>query len=370
MLDKEKIKNSLLVSDIEKILLSLGSREPGKDRDENLIFSTVCHGGNKNKLYYYQDTMLFHCYTDCSDSMDVYELVIRSKKNQGYNYSFYDAVRYVSDVTGKHFYNGVLGRFGRDETDEKSDRISDWDWLSRFKKRDKVNIEMPSYDEKVLDVFLPYGYEPWEEEGISLETQRLFGIKYYCKNESIIIPHYDIYNNLIGIRQRNTREEDLSNGRKYTPVVIENKMYNHPLGMNLYGLNITKNTVKKIRKILLFEGEKSCMKATDLYGDLNFTCAVSSSNITNFQRDIILSLEPEELFIAFDKYSEEDNEEDIQRYKKKLLDFAMKFTPFMRTYIIWDDNDLLDFKDSPIDKGKQTFEKLLKQKYEINTFSS
>jgi hypothetical protein len=77
----------------------------------------------------------------------------------------------------------------------------------------------------------------------------------------------------------------------------------------------------------------------------------------------------EEVFIAFDKYSEKDseNEERIHNYQEKLLKLAKKFTPFVKTYILWSDNDLLNYSDSPADKGKEVLIELMKNKYEIGT---
>ncbi len=54
MLDKERIKQELDEQDIRLLLKELGSEEPAKDKDNNLIFTTVCHGGNNHKLYYYK----------------------------------------------------------------------------------------------------------------------------------------------------------------------------------------------------------------------------------------------------------------------------------------------------------------------------
>jgi hypothetical protein len=369
MIDKDKLKANLDLEDIHKILRDLGSSQPKYDKDNNPVYITVCHGGNKHKLHYHEDNKMFHCYTGCGgDNFDIFELVVRAKGTRGQEYSFYDAVKHVSDVTGKSY--NTIPKFGREryeEDDRDKNRIDDWNWINKIKKKEKVNVDLPVYDERVLDVFLPYGYEEWERDGISLETQKEFRIGYYIKNESIIIPHFDLKNKLIGIRQRNTRQEELDNGRKYTPVTVENKLYNHPLGVNLYALHKTKKAISQTRKLMLFEGEKNVLKAQDFYGELNFTCAVCSNNITNFQRDIALSLGVEEIFIAFDKYSREDNEESIKKYQDKLLGFAKKFTPYCRTYILWDNDGLLNFKDAPVDQGKKVFEKLMKQKYEIRT---
>jgi hypothetical protein len=366
LLDKDKIKDALGLEDIKKVLSDLGGGEPIYDREGNMVFKTCCHGGNKHKLYYYEESKQFHCYTDCGSNIDIYQLVVSAKKERGQNYSFPDAVKEVSNITGI-VYTKVGSRFGRNEEAEKSHRVDDWNFIDKFKRKEKIKVDMPVYNEKVLEVFLPIGYEPWENEGISLETQREFGVGFYLRNDSIIIPHYDTNNNLIGIRQRNTRQEDVEAGRKYTPVIVENKLYNHPLGVSLYGLHKTKNAVLQTKKLLFFEGEKSVHKAQDFYGKLNFTTAVCASNITNFQRDIALSMGVEEVFISFDKYGEGSTETMIQRYKDKLLSFASKFTPYVRTYILWDDEGLLGYKESPVDRGKEVFEKLMSQKYEIET---
>ena len=53
-------------------------------------------------------------------------------------------------------------------------------------------------------------------------------------------PHYDSNSRLIGIRGRALNEWDIENLGKYMPVQIEKKWYSHPLSLNLYGLNKTK----------------------------------------------------------------------------------------------------------------------------------
>ncbi|PAD70575.1 hypothetical protein CHH83_01875 [Bacillus sp. 7586-K] len=363
-LDKDRIKESLTIEDIHKILKDLGSKEPLQGNQ----YQTVCHGGHKHKLYYYDDSKLFHCYTDCSENLDIYEVVVRAKKQQGYDYSFPQAVKYVATLTGKTFgFNKVINDF-------HNDLIDDWDILQRYNKPSKKIIELPEYDSTVMDVFLKLPHEDWLNEGISYETQQKFNIGYYIREEKIVIPHYDINNRLIGIRGRAMKQEDIDNGRKYMPLMVANKLYNHQTMFNLYGINHTQKAIKRYKKLLIFEGEKSILKSEDIYGEDNFTCAVCSSQITDFHRDLILSLGVEEVFIGFDKFrAKEENETDdkyekeLRAYQEKLLKFAMKFAKYSKTYILWDDFDLLDPKDSPIDKGKDILEYLMKTKFEINT---
>lgn len=160
------------------------------------------------------------------------------------------------------------------------------------------------------------------------------------------------------------------------PITVESKQYNHQTMFNLYGLHKTKEAIKRLGKVAIFEGEKSVLKCEDFYEMNNFSVASCSSNITNFHRDILLSLGIEEVIICFDKFrGKQDYETDekyevrLDEYQKRLLKLANKFTPYVRTYIVYDDFGLLPEKSSPVDKGKEILEELMKCKYEINTIN-
>lgn len=81
MIDYNKIKENLSPDDIINIIRHF---IPDLDYEENsskgwLVLPTICHNltpeeGSK-KLYYYYNTHLFHCYTHCDGSFDIYELV-------------------------------------------------------------------------------------------------------------------------------------------------------------------------------------------------------------------------------------------------------------------------------------------------------
>jgi hypothetical protein len=300
--------------------------------------------------------------------MDIFELVMRVKKQQGSKYSLPQAIQYIATLTGKTF------GFSSTLNDSNGEKIDDWNWINRHKKKDKIETTLSEYDSTVMDLFLPYPHEKWLNEDISYETQRKFNIGYYIKDERIVIPHYDINSRLVGIRGRSMKDEDIEAGKKYMPLTIGNQLYNHQTMFNLYGLHKTKEAIKRLKKVAIFEGEKSVLKCEGFYGEDNFTVAVCSSNITNFHKDILLSLDIEEVIICFDRFrdkkeneSEEKFQEQIDDYQKKLLKFARKFTPYVRTYIVYDDFELLQAKESPVDKGKDILEQLMKCKYEIKT---
>lgn len=330
----------------------------------------MCHGGSENshKLYYYKDSFHFHCYTNCGGGKDIYQLVIDAKATQGFELTFPDAVKWVAELTGKSF---TVSR----DIGKSNDRVDDWKWIEKVtKKSPKATPKLKVFDENVLEVYLPHPHHSWIEDGIGIEAMKKNEISYYLKNDSIIIPHRSENGELIGIRQRNLRKEDVEQGRKYIPVVTNGVMYNHLTAHNLYNFHNSKKVIHRIKKAIIYEGEKSCLLNQTYYSDCDFSVAVSGSNISTIQRELLLKTNVEEVFIAFDKFrgqKENESNEVYERwvgdYQKKLVRLAHLFTPFVRTYILWDYNGLLDDNDSPSDKGQEVLEKMMLNKIEIQT---
>ncbi|MFO1442950.1 hypothetical protein KDN24_06930 [Bacillus sp. Bva_UNVM-123] len=366
-LDKDAIKASLTEDDIHKILLDLGSEKAKEDKEKNPIFTTVCHNskGGSHKLYYYKEGKLFHCYTTCGESMDIYELVIRSHSQRGVEISFHKAIQYVANITGKFITSNILLK--------ESHIVDDWNWLNRFKRKEKVELNSPTINENILDVFIKKPHELWLNE-ITYETQMKFEVCYYFRENRIITPHRNIDSELIGLTGRALNQESIDIGQKYMPISVENKIYSFPTIYNLYGLHKTKHAIKRLKKAAIFESQKSVMKCEDFYGKNNFSVATCSSNISNYHRDLILELGVEEVFICFDKFRGKKENETDEKYSSRLIDYqenilklAKKFSSFTRVYILWDFKGLLEDKDAPVDKGQQILELLMKDKFEVTT---
>lgn len=215
-----------------------------------------------------------------------------------------------------------------------------------------------------MDVFTNHKPIEWLQEGITEEAMDKFNIKYSISQNKIIIPHYNINNELIGIRGRALNVEDIEKG-KYKPVFIENTLYNHPLSLNLYGLNHTIENIKKSGKIILFESEKSVL-LMDSYYDFNFSAAVCGSNLNKNQINILLKNCPGvDIIIAFDKEYKRIDSPEAKKYLDKIRSIGYKYNKYFNFYYLADRTNLLDYKDSPIDKGPETFEFLLANKSRI-----
>ena len=229
-------------------LLAHDGNDNYDERENYIIFPTICHNpiGTEAsmKLYYYKDTYTFHCYTECGESFDIFELIKRIKslnKLGDCGEDFYTIVLEVATFVNYNIHQQYIGEY-----------VSEIDVYEENDNR----IQLKEYDKNVLDVFRWYPTPEWLNEGISEETMKKYNILYYDYHNKIIIPHYDINDRLIGIRARALDEEDVKKYGKYGPVKVQDIMYRHPLSLNLYGINKNKNDIENLSTAIIFEGEQ------------------------------------------------------------------------------------------------------------------
>ena len=91
-MDAQSLKEQLSPNDIITLLNELGA-EP-YEQNGQIIARTVCHHGDSHKRYYYSDTQMFHCYTNCG-SFDIFELI---QKESGKEFS--ESFSYIRDYFG------------------------------------------------------------------------------------------------------------------------------------------------------------------------------------------------------------------------------------------------------------------------------
>ena len=114
---------------------------------------------------------------------------------------------------------------------------------------------------------------------------------------------------------------------------------------------------------MLVESEKSVLQCDTIFGDDNFTVALCGSNLTKQQIKIILSLKPIEVIIALDRQYEFVGSDEYLKWEKKIKDkFITPLVPYTKVSVLWDTVGLLDYKDSPTDKGKDVLLQLMDDK--------
>ena len=345
-MDKNELKSSLKPSDIERVL-KYYNVDFFYNNQEAMQIETACHNrhGGSHKLYYYPDTCTFHCYTDCGENFDIYELLMKISATRGETINFNEAIQNLGVILGINV-NGRMKRkkgFG-----DSNQSIGDWDWIDKLKRRKVHKPEFEYIDESVLNEFKEWYTLDWLEEGISLETQEKYGIRFYPEKNQTVIPHYDIDNNLIGIRSRTWRHTEKG---KYYPLYYDGKGYNHPLGFNLYSLNENKNAIKRNRKVVITEGEKSPMKAHSMFGEENFVVSLCGSSMNAFQAELLMNLGVERVYIAVDKdYVLEPTHEYLQKVKK----IARHFVNKVNVYHLTDTRGILGYQDCMLDADKES----------------
>lgn len=348
MINLKELQMELTPDRVIELVSELGS-DAYVEKSDYIQFKTICHNINADeaslKLYYYKKNNMFHCYTDCGDTFNIFELFKRRYELLNKPYSFYHDI--VLKIAG-----------GQENYDElEIDREKYVSEMSKYKKQ-IIKVDIPVLNPSILNAFIYYPTPEWLSEGISEKSMKDYNILYSISQNKIIIPHYDINENLIGIRGRALNEEDLVLG-KYMPVLIEGKLYSHPLGYNLYGLNKVKDNIGKMNFAIVAEGEKSVLLSDTMFGeDRNVCVAACGSSLHAYQLELLVQAGAEKVLIAFDK--EGENWEKQDKYFHKLKEICERYKTRCKMGFIYDTKNLLNLKDSPFDKGKETFLELYK----------
>ena len=362
--DKHEIRESLSLGDIYGLL-----QEWGGDPEYavfGILSSTICHnkpGEGSRKLYFYENTGLFKCYTGCENStFDIFELVIKIANIQwNKDLDLNDAVRWIA---------GRFGIVGTYEENIDEEELDDWKYLANYERIQDIELKtntmaLKEYDDIILSR-LNYDIKitPWLNEGISQEALNQARIGYYLGGDQITIPHFDKDGRFIGLRGRTICAEDAERHGKYRPLKINSQLYNHPLGINLYNFNNSKNNIKTFEKAIIFESEKSTLLYQSYFGlenDISVACCGSS--ISTYQIQMLLDAGAKEIVIAFDRQFQEIGDNEFKRLKANLLKIKDKYKNYALISFIFDKNMITGYKDSPIDLGPDIFLQLFKERF-------
>ena len=283
---------------------------------------------------------------------------------------FYEVVSYVANKAGISLRSlerdGINSNISREVRQNLAeiDRVIEG---RQRQKREKYEITT-FYDDSILNFFdKTTFYQGWVDEGISFESMEKFGISWYESQKHIIIPHRNIDGKLVGIRRRSLKPED--SHCKYMPEYIGSTLYDHPLGLNLYGFYENQKAIKRYKRAIIVEAEKSVLLSDTYYGDKSCTVATCGFNVSDWQINALLKLGVEDIYLAYDKDFDVTKADkyrrnrakfrDFNHYRERLKNLCLRIAPYCNTYVILDKRGLLEEKDSPLDKGKEVFDSLM-----------
>lgn len=344
----QEIVENLKDEKVKELLYQLGA-EDVIEKDDCLITNTICHNEDVSdasmKLYYYKDSHIFYCYTECG-GMSIFNFLKHYYETRNIQYDWFKDVLQV-----------VLNCSASIAT--SSNPLIYKSHYEDYVNKDVKKLEV--YPNGILDMFIKYYPYEWLKDGITKEAMDKYGIRYSPVWNKIIIPHYNVDGELVGIRGRALNPEEAEEFGKYMPIQIEGKFYNHPLSLNLYGLHLNKEAIKETGMCFIFESEKSVLQFED------FTlpnCAVAGcgSNINKFQIDLLMrTCAPRNIVICFDREEKKGEE----KYFNKLYAICNKYKNYANMSFIYDRKGISKMKDSPSDNGQEIFERLLKERVRV-----
>ena len=349
-MDYKEIIDNLKIESVIDLMKRLGA-DRYKDEGKHIIFPTICHNTDASdasmKLYFYKNSKLFQCYTECG-SMSIFKFLKHYYETRDIEYDWVsDIYNVIMDCSN---FNPNMG-FAAPRYKSLREKFG----------QERKEIQLPSFNEGVLDAFIKYYPPEWLRDNISREAMDKFNIRYSISQNKIIIPHLDVDGRLVGIRGRALNEWEVENVGKYMPVRLEHTWYKHPLSMNLYGVYENKENIKKTGVCYVFESEKSVLQF-ESFGLPHCAVAVCGSQFNKYQLNILLRhCRPNEIVICFD--SEETEGET--KYFDKLYAIGKKYNQYCNFSFIYDRSRLLEMKDSPSDKGEEIFKKLIEKRARI-----
>ena len=348
MIDYEQIVKDLKDEEVIRLMYELGA-DRHEETDNYIIFPTICHNENATeasmKLYYYKDTHLLYCYTE-DGPMSIYKFLENYYKTRNIEYNW------GQDILKVVFQCSAATELTTKET------IFKQSLKDKYCKRQ--SIQLAAYSPNVLESFVKQYPIEWLEDNISAGAMDKYNIRYSISQNKIIIPHYDINNRLVGIRGRALNESEIAYA-KYAPVKIEDIVYKHKLSLNLYGLNHNWKNIKELGICYIAESEKAVLQS-ELFGEKNCTVAICGSSLNIYQIKLLMQhCQPKEIVLCLDK--EELPGED--KYFYKLWDMCSKYKLYTNMSFIYDRENLLNLKDSPFDRGRNIFNKLLEKRVKV-----
>lgn len=251
---------------------------------------------------------------------------------------FYDKCGYAEAIEKLKKYRGVDGeikthrrlaaidvakRFSPPKSNRKSAKtaVLPDDYMDRYEKRpDKLSV--------------------WRQEGISQASLDKFGVLYDSFSDRIVYPIRNPDGKIVNVGGRTLDPQWKAKGlRKYTYF----RGWDGGMGV-LYGLYENLRSIKSAHEVIVFEGCKSVLLA-DTYGFHNCV-ALLTSHLNPVQMKLLITLGCRVVF-ALDKDVRIRDDHNIKRLKQ-----------FVNVEYVYDSGNLLEDKDSPVDRGLDVWQVL------------
>ena len=212
--------------------------------------------------------------------------------------------------------------------------------------RPNKDIVLKTYDESVLDQYEKCGNLRFLRDGISLEAQRFWDVRFSVEDNAIIIPIHNEYGELIGAKARINRDPQEGESKYYypIPVAVSNTLYGYSANYQyLYGADT----------VYVGESEKFCQQLYTM--GIRNCVSIGSHTISEKQSKILLQLQPKSITFMLD-----DGLDLVET--KRNADIIKNTSPIFNVPIyFFDYRDCLELgaKDSPSDHGIKVWNEII-----------
>jgi DNA primase len=355
MSDLQLIKDRLMNDDkVEALLEAIGCEYIKPEQRGFLITAQLperFYSNNKRSVQVkLNDSMSCSIRNKPDFKGDIFNLVSyihRDKRGEELQSDLFNAKEFICELFGwKDFLKG------HKKGETRIDYTAPLKALAKS-RRNRIEIKPnPVLPEETMNQFYIYNrplpYDGWIKEGISYDTQVMYGVGFDLDSKRIVFPLRNRFGKLVGVKGRILRNED-DPERKYLYIYRCNNRY------EWFNFHFAHPYILSEKKVYILEAEKSCMKAFE-YGVYN-TLSIGASEISPEQAQMIKQLGLDiEIILCYDKGIEIDEIKRVAKLFKGRNVTAM-----------YDTQNILEDHDSPIDQGIDNWNYLVENcVYELN----
>ena len=240
------------------------------------------------------------------------------------NTDFPEGIKYICEQIGISYYHDFY------ENVPKSFKILEMLNKMSSSADNEDDEPLKPIDKSILNYYKPFVNDMFADDGISYETQKDFDIGYDEFSNRITIPIYSEIGDLVGVKGRLFKDKLDDGEMKY--------IYLEPVakGKVLYGLNKTLPYIKNANRVYVFEAEKSVAQSWSR--NVRNCVATGGAKLSDIQIAMLVRLGVD-IVLCMDK--------DIDKEKMEAL--AERFPDTIPLYYMFDEDNILDEKESPSD---------------------
>lgn len=354
------LKSSLTLEDHKSICKALGIPAFSENSKQIVYFTGDKHVNPYNgspKLIFYKDTSIYMGFS-AGMSYDIISLTQRRLSLLKQPSSFIDAINFILSVTGKEI-----------DSVQRLTKTHVYNWqadLEKFIRFRRTGTTLITYDDTILSQLGQSIPQAWLDEGISEDTLIKYQIGYYERLNATTIPCRDKQGNLIGIRCRHWKPEEIEQG-KYRPLLLLDGVtsFKFPTNEVFFGINYNWPEIERTGKVMLVESEKAVMKLDTIYKEHNVALGMFGSNLGLKRRNELIKLGVNHVVYVPDNDWIGLGDEAYQEWEDKVLRFCKQFDGYAKVEIVWDNLGLLEAKENATDKDEDTWWQLYEAREEF-----